>query len=313
MGFDAIFFLRISDLQFSFHQSESPTNQSPILPKSERPNTSQMTLSLTKTVSFDNREELHQDNPLKNLTSDEIVTENLINEQLTDTKSNDTILKTQQDKGEINLVKFSECDILVKETALCENQNQSIVDTTPTTNVSSLLGMTPTIPIVVCTVSDSEPKCAGVKRDNITDTSSDKQIGRHTNVFNSATDKKSIPQEELSPTTDEYQECCIPANYQYDISTEGEMLARGCVAPAPTPAPSIAPLAEVEVDPPEDELDAEEMESVHGSETQGENATSEVKKIEKHEDGSSVVVGKDVIEQGEETQCRNPVCPWEDE
>lgn len=297
---------RISDLQFSFHQSESPTNQSPILTKSERPNTSQMMLSLTKTVSFDNREELHQENPLK-ITSDEIVTEHLINEQLTDTKSNDTIPKTIQDKREINLVKFSECDNLVKETALCEHPNQPIVDST--SNVSSLLGMTPTIPIVVCTVSDSELKCAEVKSDDgITDRSTDKQIAKPV----STTDEKCIPPEELSPTTDEYQECCIPANYQYDISTDGEMLARGCVAPAPTPAPSIAPLAEVEVDPPEDELDTEEIESVHVSEA-GE-AKSEVKKSDKPDGDGAAVVEKDVVEtQCEETQCRNPVCPWEDE
>ncbi|XP_037025638.1 regulator of G-protein signaling 9 isoform X2 [Bradysia coprophila] len=302
---------RISDLQFSFHQSESPTNQSPILPKSERPNTSQMTLSLTKTVSFDNREELHHTNPIK-VIADEIVTENVINEQLTDTKSNnDTIPKTIQDKRDISLVKFSECDNLVKETALCEIQNQPIVDST--SNVSSL-GMTPTIPIVVCTVSDSEAKCMEVDSDNgITDYSTDKQTVQHTNVLATTTDDKCIPQEELSPTTDEYQECCIPVHYQYDISTDGEMLARGCVAPAPTPAPSIAPLAEVEVDPPEDELDTEEMESVHVSESAGESKT-EIKKTDKQEGDGAAVVEKDVVEtQCEETQCRNAVCPWEDE
>lgn len=279
--------------------------------KNVRPNTSQMTLSLTKTVSFDNREELHQENPIK-LASNEIVTENLINEQLIDSKSNDTIQKTtKQDKRDINLVKFSECDNLVKETVLCAIQNQPIVD--PITNVSSV-GVTPTIPIVVCTVSDSEPKCMEVESDGgVTDFSTDKPISKQTNVLTTTDDEKCIPQEELSPTTDEYQECCLPVNYQYDISTEGEMLARGCVAPAPTPAPSIAPLAEVEVDPPEDELDTEEMESVHMPEVQ--EKRNEVKKNDKQEiDGAAAVVETDVVE----THCegmpsRNAVCPWEDE
>lgn len=61
--------------------------------------------------------------------------------------------------------------------------------------------------------------------------------------------------EELSPTTEEYQDqCCAPDDFQL----EGEILAPGCVAPAPTPAPSIAPLAEVEGDPADDDPEADD-------------------------------------------------------
>lgn len=62
-------------------------------------------------------------------------------------------------------------------------------------------------------------------------------------------------QEDLSPSMDEYEECNpTSGDYQYDTITGGEMLVPGCVAPAPTPAPLIAPLAEIEVDPPDDDV-----------------------------------------------------------
>lgn len=299
--------VRITDLQFSFNQSESPTNQSPVLTKKcERPNTSQMTLSLTKTISFDNREELQQENTIK-VTTDEIVTENLNKEQLIATKPSNTIPKTIQDTRDINLVKFSECDNLVKETALCE-----IIDTT--TNVSSQ-GITPTIPIVLCTVSEYDPKCMEVDTENgnVVAQSTDIRTEKDANVLATAEDK-CIPQEELSPTTDEYQECCPPADYQYDMSTEGEILAPGCVPPAPTPAPSIAPLAEVEVDPPEDELDTEDVESSQPTDVGETKIEVETSAKKETEGAAAVAFEKDVAEtHGAETQCRNAVCPWEDE
>lgn len=105
--------------------------------------------------------------------------------------------------------------------------------------------------------------------------------------------------EELSPTTDEYQECCAPEDFPMNADDDesdaveqpsdvagvadsagrvtdddkpdgnedddggaadddeetGEQLAPGCVAPAPTPAPSIAPLAEIEGADGDDEPD----------------------------------------------------------
>lgn len=69
------------------------------------------------------------------------------------------------------------------------------------------------------------------------------------------TDATPTQQEDLSPSMDEYEECNpTSGDYQYDSISGGEMLVPGCVAPAPTPAPLIAPLAEIEVDPPDDEM-----------------------------------------------------------
>ncbi|XP_017869062.1 PREDICTED: uncharacterized protein LOC108617794 [Drosophila arizonae] len=60
---------------------------------------------------------------------------------------------------------------------------------------------------------------------------------------------------ELSPTTDEYQEGMHFSNkdvvFDYDIIETERYL--GCTAPAPTPAPSLAPLAVLEVDIADDE------------------------------------------------------------
>lgn len=70
---------------------------------------------------------------------------------------------------------------------------------------------------------------------------------------NKANEEVTVQQEDLSPSMDEYQECNPTiSDYLYD-SIAGEMLVPGCVAPAPTPSPLIAPLAEIEIDPPDDE------------------------------------------------------------
>lgn len=76
-------------------------------------------------------------------------------------------------------------------------------------------------------------------------------------------------QEDLSPSMDEYQECCPTSDdYKYDPVTAAEMIVPGCVAPAPTPSPLIAPLAEVECYPPDDDV------SATGSEKQNEESNS---------------------------------------
>lgn len=62
-------------------------------------------------------------------------------------------------------------------------------------------------------------------------------------------------QDDLSPSMDEYQECCPTTDdYKYDAVTAAEMIEPGCVAPAPTPSPLIAPLAEDEFYPPDDDV-----------------------------------------------------------
>lgn len=56
--------------------------------------------------------------------------------------------------------------------------------------------------------------------------------------------------EELSPSMDEYQECVSGEEYPQS----GEKLVPGCIAPVPTPAPLMAPLAEVEIYPQDDDI-----------------------------------------------------------
>lgn len=150
--------------------------------------------------------------------------------------------------------------------------------------------------------------------------------------------------DELSPTTEEYQECCAPDDFQL----EGEIMAPGCVAPAPTPAPSIAPLAEVEGDPADDD-DAEPDESAQRfgeapvEELIGCTAPSSVggaiepivviqtvatvvaptkrhhhrkKRNAEGSEGGSPGVGKEASvsrQHSEEVAGHNTVCPWEDE
>lgn len=135
--------------------------------------------------------------------------------------------------------------------------------------------------------------------------------------------------DEMSPTTEEYQECCAPDDFQL----EGEILARGCVAPAPTPAPSIAPLAEFEGDPADDDPETD------ANERDFEEACAEMAPIEpivviqtvatvvapkrlhrkkRSADGSGVAGGGpkegSVSRQpSEEVAGHNTVCPWEDE
>lgn len=69
-------------------------------------------------------------------------------------------------------------------------------------------------------------------------------------------------QEELSPTTDEYQEglqfdADSKEDYEYDIIDTDTQA--GYIPPAPTPAPSMAPLAEMDIDTVDDEPCEEEL------------------------------------------------------
>lgn len=115
--------------------------------------------------------------------------------------------------------------------------------------------------------------------------------------------------EELSPTTDEYHEGLQfegrTESYDYDID---DVITPGCVAPAPTPAPSLAPLAEIDIDPVDDEIEQppkkpepEELKKKrkkHSSETR--------KSLDKTNTNPSAsgAAKKD----GD----RKTVCPWED-
>ncbi|GAB0094525.1 regulator of G-protein signaling 7 [Sergentomyia squamirostris] len=143
--------------------------------------------------------------------------------------------------------------------------------------------------------------------------------------------------ETTSPTVEGYQEKFSrhsvrqesSEDYDYDeMPAEGRLtVLPGCVAPAPTPAPSIAPLAEVEQDTQDDEADEEEAStpvatmstpSTPGPETgtAGHQHKKRRKKRDletKHsEDGKDDQSSEDKKSQEEDGK-RNPVCPWEDE
>lgn len=159
-------------------------------------------------------------------------------------------------------------------------------------------------------------------------------------------------QEELSPTTDEYQEGLQfdtdgKEDYEYDIIDTDTQA--GYIPPAPTPAPSMAPLAEMDIDTVDDEP-CEEMCSMQElaeipttptpivnmyevSPTIIENVipvvTEEVKKRrkkrsaegkkilsldEKEQKASTSTGGAAEIVSGTKSETdRNAVCPWEDE
>lgn len=219
------------------------------------------------------------------------------------------------------------------------------ISTTQDSHCLSLYGTTPTIN-VVCPIGEEtfmetdEMQLSVTEEedeDDIDDADDDARTP--TNATNelhqldvNTYDDKNIPQEELSPTTEEYQECCPPDDYQYDISTEGEILVPGCVAPAPTPAPSIAPLAEVEIDPTDDDPDTEEaaieiccdiaIDDTAATVADALPTTSEVKKRRKKRNSETKVDKADteasqeslVTPQADDGQHgRNAVCPWEDE
>lgn len=141
--------------------------------------------------------------------------------------------------------------------------------------------------------------------------------------------------DEMSPTTEEYQECCAPDDFQLD----GEILAPGCVAPAPTPAPSIAPLAEFEGDPADDDPEPEVNQPSSEETNEESGVVADVVPIEpivviqtvttvvapkrlhrkkRSADGAGVTTGGfrdgSVSRQpSEEVAGHNSVCPWEDE
>lgn len=117
----------------------------------------------------------------------------------------------------------------------------------------------------------------------------------------------SISAEDLSPSMDEYQECCPASEYHYDSATAAGLLAPGCVAPAPTPAPLIAPLAEIETYPVDDEpvtAAAPEDEAA---------AAKQPHKHRKRLSGDSKGEPSSATTKSTEEMHRNDVCPWEDE
>lgn len=100
----------------------------------------------------------------------------------------------------------------------------------------------------------------------------------------------------------------------FEVAMVSELVP-GCVAPAPTPAPSIAPLAEIEVDPAEDDVDnvAEQLENVEPKpEVERKKKRKEKREKEGGESHSQSQAEAESSNDPEKSK-RNAVCPWEDE
>ncbi|KRG07377.1 uncharacterized protein LOC6585851 isoform X3 [Drosophila mojavensis] len=129
---------------------------------------------------------------------------------------------------------------------------------------------------------------------------------------------------ELSPTTDEYQEGMHFSNkdvvFDYDIIETERYL--GCTAPAPTPAPSLAPLAVLEVDIVDDEpLDESAAAKtptpvLNNDEVcrRRKKRNSATKKLSSFDERDKITEKPDIpaLTYTDEAE-HNAVCPWEDE
>lgn len=132
------------------------------------------------------------------------------------------------------------------------------------------------------------------------------------------------PPEELSPTTEGYQESAQDV-YDYEIGmceVENSSISAGCVAPAPTPAPSLAPLATIETDVVDDELDAtstadpdkaEQPSTSIAAKSKSSNEESKKKKKKRTVSDEKRLDESDNGAPKSAEADRNTVCPWEDE
>lgn len=133
-------------------------------------------------------------------------------------------------------------------------------------------------------------------------------------------DGSMVSVEDLSPSMDEYQECCPATDYQYDAITGGEALAPGCVPPAPTPAPLIAPLAEVEFYPADEDTPVaagpDESAGEHAvavSSSSGDSMVKQSRTKKKKPRLSTERSKEDATTKSNEEINRNAICPWEDD
>lgn len=127
---------------------------------------------------------------------------------------------------------------------------------------------------------------------------------------------KSIPS--ASPSREEQKQSLLA--HQQSTSQEEDYevamvsgLLPGCVAPAPTPAPSIAPLAETEFDTAEDDPDnPTEFESIE-QRPDNERRKKRKEKREKEGESQGQAAAEAESSSNPEKSKRNAVCPWEDE
>ncbi|KAH8287232.1 hypothetical protein KR054_004712 [Drosophila jambulina] len=133
--------------------------------------------------------------------------------------------------------------------------------------------------------------------------------------------------EELSPTTDEYQEGLQFGSDTKDVVDDYDSidadLQLGYIPPAPTPAPSMAPLAELDVDTVDDEPCDSGREPVASATATPTSSNEEARKRRKKRNsegkkhgGSQDDKEKDKDKAGGSSlgaADHNAVCPWEDE
>ncbi|CRL04267.1 CLUMA_CG017365, isoform B, partial [Clunio marinus] len=128
----------------------------------------------------------------------------------------------------------------------------------------------------------------------------------------------------MSKTCDDQQQKQMLLAHQHSISQEEDYevamvseLLPGCVAPAPTPAPSIAPLAEIEVDPTEDDVENAAIDQVADPKPDIERKKKRKERRDKDgSDGQSqnqTTVSEGTSSNDPEKSKHNAVCPWEDE
>lgn len=307
------------------------TSQSPPPPQTDIfESKSNPSLKLNLATSFDENDEI---NVLKEKTvSDEslkilipcIEKETIENNSIDNLKNiNETVLSNPS----VNIINNNSETILVEDPSSSSfiSQIQSITAVAVAT-ASSMTATTPTITIVYLpTESDETPDDIIIEEDEPFD---QPQLYIITDKLQEPTRNDSITVDDLSPTTEEYQECM---NFQknvvdddddeYDLVTDGCNLAPGCVAPTPTPAPSIAPLAEVEIDPPDDEGDFEIDKIVvdeineenDGGECSSFKPDDEKKKRKKRNSDSKKSDGELEQQDASKGNEQFAVCPWDEE
>lgn len=284
-------------------------------------------LKLNLATSFDENDEI---NVLKQKTvSDEslkilipCIEKETIDNSIDNLKNiNETVLSNPS----VNINNNNSETILVEDPSSSSfvSQIQSITAVAVAT-ASSMTATTPTITIVYLP-TESDDK---TPEDVIIEEDQPDELFIITDKLQEPTRNDSITVDDLSPTTDEYQECMnfqknvVDDDDEYDLVTDGCNLAPGCVAPTPTPAPSIAPLAEVEIDPPDDEgdfeidemvIDDEIIEENDGGECSNFKPDDEKKKRKKRNSDSKKSDGE--LEQLDASKGNEQfaVCPWDEE
>ncbi|XP_041451362.1 uncharacterized protein LOC111082044 isoform X2 [Drosophila obscura] len=148
---------------------------------------------------------------------------------------------------------------MVKEVQIELIESRDLADTPPTIKVLELVASTP----------GAQTLPPGQSQEPLTTTTEDAALADDETVEAAQaqvplSEASEALQDELSPTTDEYQEGLQFGNDSKDVVDDYDSIDSdiqlGYIPPAPTPAPSMAPLAELDVDTMVDDEPADEYE-----------------------------------------------------